>query len=57
MEGKPIQLASNCETVLFEPDENRMTMTWRAELPCDKKMLKIEEIRCSLGRLEGVERN
>jgi hypothetical protein len=32
-------------------------MTWRAELPCDKKMLKIEEIRCSLGRLEGVERN
>jgi len=31
----------NLETILFEPDENRFSMTWRAKLNCDKKALKI----------------
>jgi hypothetical protein len=34
----------NLETILFEPDENRFSMTWRAKLNCDKKALKISEI-------------
>jgi hypothetical protein len=34
----------NLETVLIEPDENRMCMTWRAALPCDRKVLRIEKV-------------
>ena len=29
----------NMETVLFEPDESRFSITWRAQLNCDKKSL------------------
>lgn len=32
------------ETVLIEPDDNRLCLSWRAKLPCDKKALKIETI-------------
>src|SRR5205807_2505220 len=32
------------ETVLIEPDANRMCMTWRAVLPCDRKSLKISKV-------------
>ena len=34
----------NLETVLIEPDENRVCLTWRAALPCDRKVLKVERI-------------
>lgn len=34
----------NLETVLIEPDENRLSLVWRGAVPCDKKALKIEEI-------------
>ena len=39
--------AANLETVLIEPDENRMCLTWRAALPCDRKVLKVEKITVS----------
>ncbi|MBI5017325.1 MAG: DUF2169 domain-containing protein [Deltaproteobacteria bacterium] len=32
------------ETVLLEPDEARLCLTWRAAVPCDKKALKVEEV-------------
>jgi len=32
------------ETLLLEPDEKRMSLTWRAALRCDKRALKIERI-------------
>jgi hypothetical protein len=35
---------ANLETVLLEPDENRLCLTWRAALPCDRKVLKIEKV-------------
>ena len=35
---------ANLETVLLEPDENRLCLTWRAGLPCDRKVLKIEKV-------------
>jgi hypothetical protein len=38
----------NLETVLIEPDEQRLSLTWRAALPCDKKALKVEEIELDL---------
>lgn len=34
----------NLETVLLEPDENRVALTWRAALPCDRKVLKVETV-------------
>jgi hypothetical protein len=34
----------NLETVLLEPDENRVSLTWRAALPCDRKVLKVEKV-------------
>jgi hypothetical protein len=38
----------NLETVLVEPDEQRISLTWRAALPCDKKALKVEQIEIDL---------
>jgi hypothetical protein len=35
---------ANLETILLEPDENRLCLTWRAALPCDRKVLKIERV-------------
>ena len=35
---------ANLETVLLEPDENRVALTWRAALPCDRRVLKVEKV-------------
>ena len=35
---------ANLETVLLEPDENRVSLTWRAALPCDRRVLKVEKV-------------
>lgn len=34
----------NLETVLVEPEKQRLCMTWRSKLACDKKTLKVEQI-------------
>ena len=52
--GRQEALTVHCETVLFEPDENRMSMVWRGAYPCDKKALKIEEVSFAVDQLEGV---
>ena len=36
---------SRLETVLIEPDEGRLSLTWRAALRCDKRALRIQTIR------------
>lgn len=41
----------NLETVLIEPDDARLSMLWRGAVPCDKRALKVEEIRIELGQL------
>jgi hypothetical protein len=38
----------NLETVLIEPDENRVCLSWRATLPCDKEVLKVETVAIEL---------
>lgn len=35
---------ANLETVLIEPDANRVCLTWRAALPCDRQVLKIRKV-------------
>jgi hypothetical protein len=35
---------ANLDTVIIEPDASRLVMTWRAALPCDKRVLRVREI-------------
>lgn len=42
--GAVEQAPVNLETILIEPDENRVALTWRAALPCDRKVLKVEKV-------------
>lgn len=44
METPPL----NLETVLIEPEFNRLCLTWRGAVPCDKKALKVEQIDVNL---------
>ena len=45
MDGETHNPELNLETVLIEPDDERLCLTWRAALPCDKRALKVQEIR------------
>ncbi len=44
----------NLETVLIEPEEDRLSMVWRAALPCDKQTLKVEQVDINLLDLQHV---
>jgi hypothetical protein len=44
---------ANLDTVMIEPDESRLILVWRAELPCDKKALLIREVRIALPTADG----
>ena len=50
--GKTETPGLNLETVMFEPNQARFSMSWRAALACDKKALKIEQIDVGLKQLE-----
>lgn len=39
----------NLETLTIEPEENRACFTWRASVPCDRKVLKVETIVINRG--------
>lgn len=43
-------LEPRLETLLFEPEQRRLAMTWRAEMQCPKKVLDIESVQVALGR-------
>ena len=38
----------NLETLLIEPDANRLCMTWRSALLCDRTVLKVEKVTLAL---------
>lgn len=42
--GSPQHPPVNLETLLIEPDQNRACLTWRAAVPCDRQVLKVESI-------------
>jgi len=46
--GSPVSPPVHLETVLLEPDENRLCLTWRAAIPCDKKALWVEQVDIGL---------
>jgi len=41
----------NLETVVIEPDEERLSLVWRSEIQCDKKTLDVEEVEIDLREL------
>lgn len=36
------------ETLLLEPNLQKLSMVWRSALPCDKKLLKVSEVKIGL---------
>ena len=46
--GSPVDARAELETLWIEPDENRASMTWRAHVPVDRKVLKVEKVTISL---------
>lgn len=52
--GKQQRLACRLETVLLEPTDERFSLSWRASLPVDKRMLKVERVETALERIEGI---
>jgi hypothetical protein len=51
LDGSPNVRPALLDTVTFEPDQRRFTMVWRASFPCDKKALKVSEVRATLQSL------
>jgi hypothetical protein len=49
-EVRPVVL----DTVVIEPDLDRLQLVWRGVLQCDKKALRVSEIRASLEQLRAV---
>ncbi len=52
--GKVETPPSRLETVLIEPDENRFSLSYRAELACDRRPLQVEQVTVSLQHMEHV---
>lgn len=52
--GKTESPPFNLETVLIEPSASILCLTWRAELPCDKKVLKVEQVELRMHHLESI---
>lgn len=48
--GSDISPAFNLETLILEPNQLRMSLVWRAAVLCDKKALKISDVKISLLR-------
>jgi len=42
--GEHIEHRAIADTVVFEPDQNRFTMTWRTHLPLKKNMFEIAQV-------------
>lgn len=45
VDGSPQPVPANLDTVVIEPDQGRLVLVWRAALRCDKKALRVSEVR------------
>lgn len=48
LRNKKHSIAANIETLLIEPDEQRFSLTWRAQLACDKNLPDNKKITVSI---------
>lgn len=46
--GNEVTPGFNLETLVLEPNQLRMSLVWRASVPCDKRALKISDVRITL---------
>lgn len=46
--GSSVQPAFNLETLIIEPNQLKLGMVWRAAMQCDKKSLKISDVRVTM---------
>ncbi|NMO19247.1 DUF2169 domain-containing protein [Pyxidicoccus fallax] len=53
--GKPERPQLRLETVHLTPAERRLCLTWRGAVPCDKRSLRVEEVRFQVLSLESVD--
>jgi hypothetical protein len=44
LQGKLLQQAPVLDTVVIEPDERRLLLTWRTAIPCTRKFLYLERV-------------
>lgn len=49
--GTVSALEPRLETLLLEPEQRRLAMTWRAQMQCPKKVLDIDSVQVALGRM------
>lgn len=48
--GQEVTSPFHMETLLLDPNHRQLSTVWRATLPCDKKLTKIQQISVSLSR-------
>ena len=48
--GETLSAPFQMETLSLYPNQRQLTMTWRAAIPCEKRLLKIEQMTISLSR-------
>ncbi|HEV8263939.1 MAG TPA: DUF2169 domain-containing protein [Gemmatimonadales bacterium] len=47
VDGAAQLVPADLDTVLIEPDQNRLSLVWRTALRCDKKALRVNEVRAA----------
>jgi hypothetical protein len=52
LRGQQHVAPNHLQTVLIEPDENRLRLTYHAEFACDKVALEVERVEVRLGSLD-----
>ena len=50
LDDAPQAVPANLDTVVIEPDQNRVALVWRAALRCDKKVLRVKEVEAAVVR-------
>ncbi len=50
IDGKEVRPEFTLETLILEPNQMKFNMVWRAALSCDKKALKVSEMKIGLVR-------
>ena len=48
VDGSPQVVDAQLDTVVIEPDLGRLIVVWRASLRCDKKALRVNEVKATL---------
>ncbi len=48
LDGSPQERPAQLDTLIIEPEQSRLLVTWRAVFPCDKKALRVKEIEAEL---------